>query len=162
MFKVVLVFPGKNSLTLEEIASISSTIKQSTENHNDCIQNPGRSSSGNMENGSPCKNPKGNSHFSDEDKGGNLTAEEQDSTDLTLKQVSTKRKNEDTTTEDQKKQRTYLIDPPFERAVFIDSTWKQTKGIIADDRLKGTHDMLQLHFQITKSMTSCKPWLNYM
>ena len=160
------MFPGKNSLTLEEIASISSTIKQSTETHNDCIQNPGWSSPGNMENGSPCKNPKGNnstnSHFSDEDKGGNLSAEEQDSTDLTLKQVSTKRKNEDTTTEDQKKQRTSLRDPPFERAVFIDSTWKQTKGIIADDRLKGTHDMVQLHFQITKSMTSCKPWLNYM
>lgn len=160
------MFPGKNSLTLEEIASISSTIKQSTENHNDCIQNPGWSSPGNMENCSPCTNLKGNnstnSHFSDEDKGGNLTAEEQDSTDLTLKQVSTKRKNEDTTTEDQKKQRTSLRDPPFERAVFIDSTWKQTKGIIADDRLKGTHDMVQLHFQITKSMTSCKPWLNYM
>ena len=32
-----------------------------------------------------------------------------------------------------------VINPPFERAVFIDCTWNQTRNIMQDERLKGIH-----------------------
>lgn len=144
-FKVVLVFPGKNSFTLEELArNLGSKLDN---NSGDNAQNSCRVSSKIEQNKSLCKNLKGNNPVNvvSSDKGSNSTSEDQCSKDLketascqVLEESSPyKRKAEEIEGEKTKKQKTSIREPPFERAVFIDSTWKQTKGIIADDRLKG-------------------------
>lgn len=141
-FKVVLVFPGKNSFTLEELARNSGSKLDNNSGDND--QDSCRVSSKMGQNKSLCKNLKGNNPVNgiSSDKGSNSTSEDPCSKETASCQVLEesspyKRKAEETEGEKTKKQKTSIREPPFERAVFIDSTWKQTKGIIADDRLKG-------------------------
>lgn len=141
--KVVLVFPGKNSLTLEELARNSRSKPKDRDNNSDNDQNSCRLSSEVGQNESLCKNLKGNNpvNGSSSDKGSNPTSEEPCSKETASCQVLEesspyKRKAGDTEGEKSKKQKISSGEPPFERAIFIDSTWKQTKGIIADDRLK--------------------------
>lgn len=141
-FKVVLVFPGKNSFTLEELARNSGSKLDNNSGDND--QDSCRVSSKMGQNKSLCKNLKGNNLMNgiSSDKGSNSTSEDPCSKETASCQVLEesspyKRKAEETEGEKTKKQKTSIREPPFERAVFIDSTWKQTKGIIADDRLKG-------------------------
>lgn len=114
------------------------------DNNSDNDQNSCRLSSEVGQNESLCKNLKGNNpvNGSSSDKGSNPTSEDPCSKETASCQVLEeslpyKRKAEDTEGEKSKKQKISSGEPPFERAIFIDSTWKQTKGIIADDRLKG-------------------------
>lgn len=114
------------------------------DNNSDNDQNSCRLSSEVGQNESLCKNLKGNNpvNGSSSDKGSNPTSEDPCSKETASCQVLEesspyKRKAEDTEGEKSKKQKILSGEPPFERAIFIDSTWKQTKGIIADDRLKG-------------------------
>lgn len=114
------------------------------DNNSDNDQNSCRLSSEVGQNESLCKNLKGNNpvNGSSSDKGSNLMSEDPCSKETASCQILEesspyKRKAEDTEGEKSKKQKISSGEPPFERAIFIDSTWKQTKGIIADDRLKG-------------------------
>lgn len=139
--KVVLVFPGKNSFTLEELARNSGSKLDNNSGDND--PDSCRVSSKMGQNKSLCKYLKGNNPVNgiSSDKGSNSTSEDPCSKETASCQVLEeslpyKRKAEETEGEKTKKQKTSIREPPFERAVFIDSTWKQTKGIIADDRLK--------------------------
>lgn len=142
--KVVLVFPGKNSFTLEELARNSGSKPKDTDNNSgNNAQNSCRVSSEIGQNEYPSKNLKDNNPVNriSSDKGSNPTSEDPCSQvtasgHVPEKSSPYKRKAEETEGEKPKKQKTSSREPPFERAVFIDSTWKQTKGIIADDRLK--------------------------
>lgn len=114
------------------------------DNNSDNDQNSCRLSSEVGQNESLCKNLKGNNpvNGSSSDKESNPTSEDPCSKETASCQVLEesspyKRKAGDTEGEKSKKQKISSEEPPFERAIFIDSTWKQTKGIIADDRLKG-------------------------
>lgn len=114
------------------------------DNNSDNDQNSCRLSSEVGQNESLCKNLKGNNpvNGSSSDKGSNPTSEDPCSKETASCQVLEesspyKRKTGDTEGEKSKKQKISSGEPPFERAIFIDSTWNQTKGIIADDRLKG-------------------------
>ncbi|XP_061172718.1 tRNA-uridine aminocarboxypropyltransferase 1-like [Saccostrea echinata] len=136
--KVVLVFPGKKSLTLEEMANTLSTCD--TKQNVDTISGSGKDSFSRSlvkdQNDTSTYNMKGNNSkpgdLSDEGKGNNS---DESKLDENADMSPLKRKVEEDQGS-QKKQRTFKRAPPFERAIFIDSTWKQTKGIIADDRLK--------------------------
>lgn len=141
--KVVLVFPGKNSFTLEEMAKSSGSKPKTEDNFSDNAQKSCRTSSIKEQNESLCKNFEEDNALNGTlpDKGCNPALEDPCSIETAscpvLKELSKcKRKAENTEGENPKKRKTFSREPPFERAVFIDSTWKQTKGIIADDRLK--------------------------
>ncbi|XP_062615440.1 tRNA-uridine aminocarboxypropyltransferase 1-like [Saccostrea cucullata] len=136
--KVVLVFPGKNSQILDEMANALRTndTKQNVDGISGCDKDSFLSSPVMEQKDSSTPNMNGNcstlGNLSDDGKGNNSDESELDEkSDISL----LKRKGQ----EDQeflKKLKTFKREPPFERAIFIDSTWNQTKGIISDDRLK--------------------------
>ncbi|XP_048731172.2 tRNA-uridine aminocarboxypropyltransferase 1-like [Ostrea edulis] len=140
--KVVLVFPGKNSLTMEEMAKRINK----NDSYNDCA--------GDSQHDSPNTDMKRHdSKLGESDDEEEESKSVSDETTVTMegksdKGLPSKRKAEDHPGR-QKKIRSSKQTVPFERAVFVDSTWQQTKGIVADDRLK---DMtcIQLESRETK------------
>ncbi|XP_029650146.1 tRNA-uridine aminocarboxypropyltransferase 1 [Octopus sinensis] len=111
--KVVLVFPGPQSVTLEELKAAAAA---------GCISNPQTSSDSQHEIGD-----KPYTHVNNEDSTNGLN----DST------KATKRKSDSAGSPTPCRKYTKLSKAPFERVIFIDCTWNQTNRISKDDRLKG-------------------------
>jgi hypothetical protein len=146
--KVVLVFPGKNSLTLEEMA------KQVNGNESVCREDSHTDDAGDAPADGQNDSPNMDIKQHNSEPGGesiDMERENQSVSDKTTLEgkldnsLLLKRKAEDHLGR-QKRIRRSIQRAPFERAVFVDSTWKQTKGITADDRLKGTAWLLPQTF----------------
>lgn len=126
--KVVLVFPSEDSVTLQELAGMTDdTYIKNTQTTN-IVEN---------ENGvknldKQCSNRTDCFECKDENLDKNIYE------NWTVKRKLTDEGNDlprSETCENMAKRR--KIEPPFDRVIFIDSTWNQTKRIYSDERLKG-------------------------